>query len=198
MEKLKKLRWDMITTSVICVILGGVLIFFPKAVNEMIAYIIAGAMFVVSVIEFYNYFRKNVGNDFYRNDLVYAVVSLVIAIILLAKREIIISLIPIALGALIIISGVRKLQNGLDLIRLKLSGWKTLAVLATINIVFGIVMVICATEAAEFITVLIGIGLVYSGVSDIFSVIRISKIVSDKLGTEQDDQDLVTIDDTKE
>ncbi len=195
MNSLKKFHWDMMITSVICVLLGGVLIFFPQAVNEMIAYLLAAAMFIVSVIEFYNYFRKNVEASFYRNDLVYAVLALVVAVILLAKRDIIIALVPVVLGSLIIISGVKKLQNGLDLLRLKLDGWKSVMILAAINIIFGIVMVVCALETAKVITVLIGIGLAFSGLSDIFAMIRISKVAKRAFGDEPED-DLVSIDDT--
>ena len=135
MGDLKKIKWDMIITSIICIMLGGVLIFFPKEVNEMIAYVIAAAMFLFSIIEAYNFFKKDVKNQFYRNDLVFAVVALVAGIILLAKREVIVGLIPVILGALIIVSGVKKLQNALDLIRLKLGGWKSLLVLSAINII---------------------------------------------------------------
>lgn len=195
MNSLKKFHWDMMITSVICVLLGGVLIFFPQAVNEMIAYLLAAAMFIVSVIEFYNYFKKNVEASFYRNDLVYAVLALVVAVILLAKRDIIIALVPVVLGSLIIISGVKKLQNGLDLLRLKLDGWKSVMILAAINIIFGIVMVVCALETAKVITVLIGIGLAFSGLSDIFAMIRISKVAKRAFGDEPE-EDLVSIDDT--
>lgn len=195
MGNLKKIRWDMIVTSIICIMLGGVLIFFPKEVNEMIAYVIAAAMFLFSIIETYNYFRKDVKNEFYRNDLVFAVVALVAGIILLAKREIIVGLIPVILGALIIISGVKKLQNALDLIRLKLDGWKSLLVLSAINIIFGIIMVVCALETARVITVIIGVGLVFSGGSDLFAMIWISK--NAKRADEDESDELVEIDDTE-
>ncbi len=175
MNELKKLQWDVIITSVICIMLGAVLIFFPTAVNEMIAYVIAAGMFVISIIEFYNYFKKDIKAQFYRNDLVTGVVALVVGIILLAKRELIIQIIPIFLGALIIISGVKKLQNGLDLIRLKLKGWKPVLILAGINIIFGVIMVICARETADVITILIGVGLAFSGITDLFSAIWVSK-----------------------
>lgn len=175
MEKLKKLSWEAILTSAVWVALGGVLIFFPTAVNEMIAYVLAGATFVVAVIEFYNYFKKDVEANFHRNDLVFGVVALVIGIILLAKKDVIISLVPMALGALITVSGVKKLQNGLDLLRIKLDGWKALLILAGVNIVFGVIMIICSRETADVITRLIGIGLVYSGGTDLFSTIWVSK-----------------------
>ncbi len=196
MESLKKVHWDMLLTSVICILLGGVLIFFPKAVNEMIAYVLAAAMFVFAVIELYNYFKKDVKANFYRNDLVFAVVALVIGIIILAKRDAVISLIPVILGALIIVSGVKKLQNGLDLIRLKMDGWRSLLILAAINIIFGIVMVVCSVQTANVITVLIGVGLVFSGITDLFSQLWVSKNAKKLDKSNQVSSDLVEIDDT--
>ncbi len=197
MGDLKKTRWDMITSSAICVVLGAVLIFFPDAVNDMISYVIAAAMFLVALIEFYNYFKKDIKSEFYRNDLVFGVVALVAGFILLAKVELIKSLIPIVLGAFIIVSGVKKLQNALDLIRLKLSGWKSLLVLCAINIIFGVIMVVCALQTAKVITALIGVGLVYSGVTDIFSVIWVSRNAKKSCDANREFADLVEIDDTE-
>ncbi len=198
MEQLKKVHWEMLLTSVICILLGGVLIFFPQAVNEMIAYVLAAAMFVFAVIELYNYFRKDVKTNFYRNDLVFAVISLVVGIIMLAKRDAVISLIPIILGALIIISGVKTLQNGLDLIRLHMEGWKSLLVLAAVNIIFGAIMVICSTQSDDFdvtVTTLIGVGLAFCGITDLFAQLWVSKNAKkfDKGGS--DSTDLVEVDD---
>ena len=99
------------------------------------------------------------------------------------------------MGALIIVSGVKKLQNALDLIRLKLGGWKSLLVLSAINIIFGIIMVVCALETAKVITVIIGIGLVFSGGSDLFAIIWVSK--NAKQADEDESTDLVEIDDTE-
>lgn len=171
---LKKIKWDMIASSVICTALGVILVVFPNAVNEMITYVIAACMFGVSVIEFYNFFKKNVETDFYRNDLVFGVAALVIGVVILAKRDLIISIIPIFLGIFIIISGVKKLQNSIDLIRLKINGWITVLVLSAINIIFGVIMVICASETAAVITVLIGVGLIYSGITDLFSTLWVT------------------------
>jgi uncharacterized membrane protein HdeD (DUF308 family) len=197
MEQLKKVHWEMLLTSVICILLGGVLIFFPQAVNEMIAYVLAAAMFVFAVIELYNYFRKDVKVNFYRNDLVFAVVALVIGIIMLARKDDVKDLIPIFLGAVTIIFGVKELQNGLDLIRLKLGGWKSLLILAAINIVFGVIMVVCSLEienGTEVVTRLIGVGIVFSGITDLFSQIWVSKNAK-KAFPDTDSTDLVEVKD---
>lgn len=196
MEQLKKVHWDMLLTSIICILLGGVLIFFPQAVNEMIVYVLAAAMFIFSIVELYNYFKKDVKQNFYRNDLVFAVVALVVGIIVLAKRHAVIELVPIVLGAFIIVSGIKKLQNGLDLIRLKIDGWKSLLVLAAVNIIFGIIMVVCSSQTATTVTVLIGVGLVFSGTTDLFSQLWVSKNAKNfDEGTENNSStDLMNID----
>ena len=171
---LKKIKWEAITSAAICTAFGLILVVFPSAVNEMITYLIAACMFIISAIEFYNFFKKNAETEYFRNDLVFGVVTLVIGIFVLAKRDFIISIIPLILGTFIIISGVKKLQNAIDFIRLKLDGWKTVLVLSLINIAFGVIMVICANETASVITMLIGIGLIYSGGTDIFSTIWVT------------------------
>lgn len=193
MNELKKVQWDVIITSVICIMLGAVLIFFPTAVNEMIAYFIAGGMFLLSIIEFYNYFKKDIKTQFYRNNLVSAVVALVIGIILLAKKDLVISIIPMILGAIITISGVKKLQNGLDLIRLKLGGWKPVLILSAVNIIFGVIMIICARETADVIIILIGVGLVFSGITDLFSAIWVSKTAKKFSDNDDDNSTNLTV-----
>lgn len=193
MNELKKVQWDVIITSVICIMLGAVLIFFPTAVNEMIAYFIAGGMFLLSIIEFYNYFKKDIKTQFYRNNLVSAVVALVIGIILLAKKDLVISIIPMILGAIITISGVKKLQNGLDLIRLKLGGWKPVLILSAVNIIFGVIMIICARETADVIIILIGVGLIFSGITDLFSAIWVSKTAKKFSDNDDDNSTNLTV-----
>ena len=104
----------------------------------------------------------------------FAVATLILGIIVLAKRHLIISLIPLFLGILILVSGVKKLQNSFDMLRLKISGWLTVMILAAINIVFGTVMVVYSFESAAVITILIGAGLIYSGLTDLFSTLWVS------------------------
>ena len=174
MDSLKKTNWNVIATSVLCMALGVVLAIFPQAVNEMITYVISASMFILSIISFYNFFKKNIEINFYRNDLVYAVITLVIGIFVLAKRELIISLIPTVLGIIVIISGVKKLQNAIDLLRIKLDGWLAVLVLALINIIFGVIMVIFSSKTATVITILIGVGLIFSGATDIFSALWVN------------------------
>ncbi len=196
MENLKKLNWGQMSSAIIYTVLGLVLAFFPQTVNEMISYVLAAALFLVALIFLFNYFKKNVQNNFFRNDLVFAVIALVIGILLLVKRSSVLELIPIVLGAITIVSGVKKLQNALDLIRLKIGGWKSIIILAAINIVFGIVLVWQASAAVNTVIRLIGIGLIFSGASDMFSMLWIKRIAK-KTSPSTKDDDLVEIDETK-
>ena len=196
MDNLKKLNWGQISSAIIYIVLGLVLTFFPQTVNEMISYVLAAALFLVALIFLFNYFKKNVQSNFYRNDLVFAVIALVIGILLLVKRSSVLELIPVVLGGITIVSGVKKLQNALDLIRLKVGGWRSIIILAAINIIFGIILVWQASAAVNTVIRLIGIGLIFSGVSDLFSILWIKRIAK-KASSSSKDDDLVEIDETK-
>lgn len=185
MEPLKKIKWDMLTTSIACTTLGLILIIFPSVVNQIITYLLASAMFILSAFQFYNYFKQSAENTIYGNSLVFAASTLILGIIILAKKTLIISLVPIFLGIIILISGVKKLQNAIDLLRLKTDGWLAVIIMSAINIAFGIIMVVYSFESATIITILIGVGLMFSGLTDIFTVVwvplRIKKLLKDKI-----------------
>ncbi|MFR0848452.1 MAG: hypothetical protein ACLSG9_11210 [Eubacterium sp.] len=83
-------------------------------------------------------------------------------------------LVPVVLGFLITISGILKLQNSVDLLRLGHGTWHVAFALAIINIVFGVVLLI-NPFAKEILITLVGIGFVYSGATDLYVTISISR-----------------------
>jgi uncharacterized membrane protein HdeD (DUF308 family) len=183
MESLKKIKWDALILAIVCAALGLILIIFPAAVNQMITYVLAASMFILAAFQFYNYFKQSAENTIHSNSLVFAVATLVLGIIVLAKSDLVISLIPVVLGIIIITSGVKKLQNAIDLLRLKMSGWLAVLIIAGVNIIFGIIMVAFAFETATVITILIGAGLMFSGLTDIFSIIWVSSMAKKNIKT---------------
>ena len=67
-----------------------------------------------------------------------------------------------------------KLQNSVDLLRLGHGTWHVAFALAIINIVFGVVLLI-NPFAKEILITLVGIGFVYSGATDLYVTISISR-----------------------
>ena len=164
MKLLKQLKWNLILLAVLFIALGVVLIVWPSATMTSICYILATILVLLGVVFLIGYLRKDVIGIIYRCDLV----------IVYIKVDKLTDLVPVVLGFLITISGILKLQNSVDLLRLGHGTWHVAFALAIINIVFGVVLLI-NPFAKEILITLVGIGFVYSGATDLYVTISISR-----------------------
>lgn len=178
MKFLKELRWNIIAMSVAYVALGVILILWPEATMTTICYVIAAGLLVTGIVSLIHYVSHEVEQVIYRHELVIGVSAVLGGILIIVKAEQITNLIPIVLGFVITISGILKLQNSVDLIRLGYGPWNVAFVLAVINIVAGIVLLI-NPFAKEMLLIIIGVFMVYSGLSDLYVTLAISKRLKD-------------------
>ena len=80
-------------------------------------------------------------------------------------------------------SGIMKMQNSVDMLRLGHGTWHVAFAMAIVNIVAGIVLLMNPFEAAQILIMCLGIALVYSGITDLYVTISISRRLS-RLKTE--------------
>lgn len=100
---------------------------------------------------------------------------LAIACVLLLEAEGIAALLPVILGAAIVVSSFIKLCHAFELKRAGWGGWVSVLVLSLIGLVFGVLMLINPFKVATTVMILIGAGLVYSGVTDLVAILFISQ-----------------------
>ena len=163
MSLLKQLKWNLILLAVIFIALGIVLILWP-----------------VSLI---NYLRKDISGIIYRYDLVVGLCAILGGILVIVKVDKLTDLIPAVLGFLVTMSGIMKMQNSVDMLRLGHGTWHVAFAMAIVNIVAGIVLLMNPFEAAQILIMCLGIALVYSGITDLYVTISISRRLS-RLKTE--------------
>jgi len=178
MKLLKQLKWNLIIMALVCVALGVILILQPKATMTTICYVLAALLILVGVVSLINYMRKDISGNMYRYDLVVGLSAILGGILVIIKVEQLTALVPVVLGFLVTISGILKMQNSIDMLRLKHQTWYVAFALAIINIVYGIILLI-NPFSAETLIICIGCGLVYSGATDLYVTISISKRLSD-------------------
>ena len=114
----------------------------------------------------------------YRYDLVVGLSTILGGILVIIKIDQLTALIPVLLGFLVTISGILKIQNSVDMLRLGNGTWHVAFALAIVNIIFGIVLLI-DPFGGELLVTLLGAGLIYSGLTDLFVTIAISKKLSE-------------------
>ena len=177
MSLLKQLKWNLILLAVIFIALGIVLILWPGATMKTICYLLAAMLLAIGVVSLINYLRKDISGIIYRYDLVVGLCAI------LVKVDKLTDLIPAVLGFLVTMSGIMKMQNSVDMLRLGHGTWHVAFAMAIVNIVAGIVLLMNPFEAAQILIMCLGIALVYSGITDLYVTISISRRLS-RLKTE--------------
>lgn len=168
---MKNLKWSSIIIA-ICYIVASIVFFLDpnltkEAICSWIGYglIIAGGLYVLT------YFLHPVQESFMKTDLRDGLMLLTIGVMALIKKEIFIGIVYFAIAIVIMVSGFKKLQDCVDAWRLGLKYGVTYFVLASVSIVVGLFILIDSTLSIRTLHNLIGIGLLYSGASDLVSTI---------------------------
>ena len=183
MSLLKQLKWNLILLAVIFIALGIVLILWPGATMKTICYLLAAMLLALGVASLINYLRKDISGIIYRYDLVVGLCAILGGILVVVKVDKLTDLIPAVLGFLVTMSGILKMQNSVDILRLGHGTWHVAFAMAIVNIVAGIVLLMNPFEAAQILIMCLGIALVYSGITDLYVTISISRRLS-RLNTE--------------
>ncbi len=177
MKTLKKLKWNVIMSSVIYVALVVILLIWMEMTAKNICYVVGVISIAVGVVNLIDYIRKDYSVDAYRYNLVYGMVFILLGIFIFVKVETVISIIPVLLGFAVTISGLLKFQNAVDLVRMKYSGWGIVMIVSILNIAFGVVLIMNPFASAMILFICIGIGMIYSGVSDLIATIMLSRSI---------------------
>lgn len=183
MEKMfTKFKTEMVFRSVVMIIAGVVLLLFPEATQNTIANIIAIVLVICGILRIISYFRKAPGkvgglNEYASPmDLVVGILFIVLAALV---AKVLISIIPIILGLVVLISGLIKLEQAVELIRAKQGNWVGIMVLAIITVVVGLLAICNPFETGSMLLRVIGIGLAFGGVTDLISTGYVSRKLKD-------------------
>lgn len=167
MRKLmKQMKWDVILTSLLYVMLGIVALVMPETMVRTLGYLIGIFLIVAGAVSMICYLLRDAYRNYLRNDFVNGLVEIAIGIIVLYKVDWIVELVPVIMGVLVVASGCRKLQDVIDMKRMEYGNWIAMLVLAAVNVVAGAVVILNPFETAVLLFQLIGVGLIVSGITD--------------------------------
>ena len=188
-EFMREVKIDVIVTSVVCMVMGVVLILFPtqvvtvacQAVGVVLA-ILGGVRLVCTLLS-----KVRSGIDFPLGLLL-----LIVGIWILLHPASIESLIFIGVGVTLFVHGIKGIQMAWEAKKNGYSSWLTLMLLSLLNAVFGVVCVIDCfgmfTVTATIALTLVGVALIYDGISSIWILSRVRKTAKEFI------QDLEAID----
>ncbi len=164
----KKLKPKAALYGLICVILGIIDLVNPEKMLNVIAYVLGISAIISGVIFVIIYLLRDVKENLESNDFLSGLIGIVAGIVILLKWREFMSLLPVVLGALIVVSGCMKLQDSIDLRKLDHPAFPYILLLAIVFIIFGSILVANPFKTEIVLMKVIGVTLIITGITDLF------------------------------
>ena len=178
-DMFNKFKLENVLGAVLMIVVGVFLIIHPDDTLSIIAYGISIVMVIMGIIKIVGYLKDSKGGSTVDGLNEYASPWNLIAGILLIVfagliATVLMNLISFVLGILIIGSGAIKLEQGISMNKNGKNGVFVI-ILGAVAVILGIICLARPSFVNNMITQLIGVGLVYGGVTDFLSTALVSK-----------------------
>lgn len=198
-EKIKGLRLHITVSAVISIIIGVLLVAYPAQTTVMISRVIAGIIVLAGL--------AIIGSSVFENskNVMGIIVGAVLAVLGVwmftsPENNILLNIIPIAIGVILVVHGVQDLSMGFEVLRAKRGGSLFLFIGAIVNIALGLVCIAMAFDVITTIVWIIGLMLIFDGVTDIFFVHKVRKVTSEVVVDSEivSEEDVIEVEEAKE
>lgn len=171
----KKTGFMSILTSVIFLIIGGVLIWKPEETIKISAYILGVIFIIIGICKIANYILSNGKYNLYNYDMIYGIIAIIIGIVTITYSNTIGMIFRIIIGIWIVYSAMIRISTSLKLKSINVKAWSYSLILAIIMLICGLYIIM--NQGAIIVT--IGIGIVIYSVIDIIEGIIFMKNVKE-------------------
>ncbi|MBD5503251.1 MAG: hypothetical protein HDR09_05720 [Lachnospiraceae bacterium] len=170
---LKRLKTNIVISAILCVVLGIVLVVWPDLSMQIVCIAIGAVLLIGGGVRLAVYFTNKDGSMYAQMSLITGIILAVVGIWILIKPDKVLAIIPIIVGIVIVLHGINDLQQAVSLYKDKYDKWWVALILGLLTIGFGVLLICRPFEALDTVVMLIGLFLIYDGLSDIWIVSRI-------------------------
>ncbi len=165
---LNKVRRSSIFGYIFCIIFGIIICIWPGAVLLTICRIAGLLLLLLGIFRLIVCIKDQQAlNKGY--PMFVGILLCVLGIWILSAPGTFLKLIPIVIGVLLIYHGVKNIYNSVQNRKRNDTHWWVGLVIAILSVIFGIILMRCAFLALEIGMIFIGVALIYTGISGIWS-----------------------------
>lgn len=137
-HNLKQSAWIAIFESLATIILGALLIAWPDVVIKVISYIVGVFFIIKGGYQVINYFIVKGQKDYFNNNLLFGVISLLVGIAVLIMGEGIANVFRIVIGIWMIYESLVRINTAIKLHSAGIDNWKYILIIALLMLIIGI------------------------------------------------------------
>lgn len=164
-------RTASVWIAVLYIALGLPLLLFPAVSGSVFVWSLATGAAVYAISHLWRYIQGHKTAAASSGDLFLFVLPMAFSIFSLFWPGVILSFLPLVLGALLLIDGVGKAPLVISAIKAKRSPLVPLLLSSLIPIVLGIVLIVNPFQTAQLVIMIFGAALVADGISDLFTAL---------------------------
>ncbi|MCR4901551.1 MAG: DUF308 domain-containing protein [Butyrivibrio sp.] len=170
------IKKNHVLEALVMVVIGLVLVVWSGATLEFVCKAIGVMLCAVGVIMVISYFLKThngiVGQGLFGSGIIIAVIGAWIFL----NPNTVVAIIPIISGIILLINGITNLIEAVSLFRNKYDkAWLAL-ILAVITLALALVLILQPNMVMSYLIKLIGIAIIYNGISHMWIISRLNKI----------------------
>ena len=174
-ETLRDIKWNFVLSALLYLLLGIVLAIWPEGSAKMLCYCIGSVVTIYGVFNIIAYFTRR-GLEGLHPELLAGIVAAAFGVFTLLKPTVIASILPFVLGLIIVVDGAVNLKRAMTLRSLDFSKWSIYFLLSCLTILLGVGAVLNPFDSLTLLLRLIGLVLIYEGISDLWAIFRISSL----------------------
>lgn len=163
----KELKWDALLKGLLYIVLGAAALLVSEQMVIALGYVLGVVLILAGAVSMIQYLLRDARQNYYHNDFLYGLLFIIVGGIVLYNVKLVINIMPTLLGLMVLVSGISKLQDVIDMKRLECGNWIGMLILAIINLILGIVLILNPFDAAVLMFKVLGVGLILSGLTDV-------------------------------
>ena len=177
MDEIKGFKKSYCLMSVIYIVCGIVLLIWPDISMTTFCYALGVMGIIYGIAHIVIYFTKDHMVSIMEMDLVTGIVTTAFGFFVLVNDKIFVSILPFAIGVILMLGAIVKLQNSLDLKKLGFRKWWIVLIMALVLLGIGLLLVYNPFQAAVVMVYVIGASILADGLVNIWSMFLITTML---------------------
>lgn len=172
----KKIKTNSLITSFLYAALGAVLLLWPEISASILSTALGAVLVVCGVVDFGIFLTNRKGGNLYAGyHLLTGIILIVVGFWVMSQPGLIAVVVPRIVGILICVHGAVDIGSAVTLQRGGYPRWSAALVLGILTAVLGAVLIYDPFDVFTTVVRIIGLFLLYDGVSDLWIISRVGK-----------------------
>ncbi len=158
-------------SAILTIALGAVLVIWPDWSGRILCYLLGAALILMGGIQLIVCIRAERIGFYSKFSMLMNIILILLGVWVCIRPDTVLSLVPVIIGIVMLIHGCMDLQFTMDIKHAGSSKWWIALIFALVTLTLGVFLVMHPFLAFEITMLIIGIGLLYDGISDLVLMI---------------------------